>query len=212
MEKSIETIWKKGFLENDALVAPKINNLYGQKSKTVIERLKRMMKINTYAVAVFAVLNAGIYAILGTPYTGVFLFFLFMGVCWVSFRQERTLKTIDFNLSSYEYLKTFSARMKSAISSNAKAMRFLYPLAFLACLMPIVHSLKKVGATREAILNSGLHLTYGIPTVAWAIALLIAIIMYTYGKKIYYWDVNLIYSNIFKKIDTMIAEMEELRK
>jgi hypothetical protein len=31
MEKSIETIWKKVFFENDALVA-KLNNLYNQKS------------------------------------------------------------------------------------------------------------------------------------------------------------------------------------
>jgi hypothetical protein len=30
MEKSIETIWKEGFLKNDALIAPKINNLYTQ--------------------------------------------------------------------------------------------------------------------------------------------------------------------------------------
>lgn len=212
MEKSIETIWKKGFLESDALVAPKINNLYSQKSKTIIDRLKRMMKINTYVIAIFAVLNTGLYAFLGTPYTGLFLFFLFMVACWVSIRQEKSLKNIDINLSSYEYLKSFNDRLKSAISGNAKAMRFLYPLAFIACLMPIVHSLKKVDVTREAILNSGLHLTYGIPTVAWAVAILIAIVMYIFGKKIYYWDVNLVYNRIFKKIESMINEMEELRK
>ena len=31
MEKSIESIWKQGFLNSDALVAPKLNNLYNQK-------------------------------------------------------------------------------------------------------------------------------------------------------------------------------------
>ena len=28
MEKSIETIWKEGFLEKDVLLAPKLNDLY----------------------------------------------------------------------------------------------------------------------------------------------------------------------------------------
>jgi hypothetical protein len=34
MEKSIENIWKEGFLKNDALVAPTLNNLYNQKKNT----------------------------------------------------------------------------------------------------------------------------------------------------------------------------------
>ena len=211
MEKSIETIWKKGFLDSEALVAPKLNNLYNQKSKTIIDKLKRMMKVNIYAIMVFAFLNLGLYAALGTPYTGVFIFFLLMGVCWISIKQGRTMKNIDTSLSSYDYLKSLNSWLKMAISHNTKVMRFFYPLVFLASLMPIVHALKAGEVTNAAILNSGFHLVYGIPTFTWIIALVFAVLIYIFGGKIYKWDVNLAYRRTFRKLENMIAEMEELR-
>ena len=211
MGKSIEAIWKKGFLDGDALVAPKLNDLYNQKSKTIIDKLKRMMKVNTYAIMVFAFLNLGLYTALGTPYTGVFMFFLFMGVCLISIKQARTMKNIDASLSSYDYLKSCNSWLKIAISNNIKVMRFFYPLVFLASLMPIVHALKAGEVTNVAILNSGFHLVYGIPTFTWIIALVIAVLIYVFGGEIYKWDVNLVYRRIFRKLENMIAEMEELR-
>ena len=54
MEKSIENIWKEGFLKSDALVAPKINNLYNQKSIHIIDKFKRMFKINLIAIVAFS--------------------------------------------------------------------------------------------------------------------------------------------------------------
>ena len=50
MEKSIESIWKQGFLDNNAMVAPKLNNLYNQKSIHIIDKFKRMFKINLNAL------------------------------------------------------------------------------------------------------------------------------------------------------------------
>jgi hypothetical protein len=82
---------------------------------------------------------------------------------------------------------------------------------FLAALMPIVQALKAGEVTNAAILNSGFHLIYGIPTFTWIIALAIAVLIYVFGGKIYKWDVNLVYSRIFRKLENMIAEMEELR-
>jgi hypothetical protein len=211
MGRSIETIWKKGFLDSDSLVAPKLNDLYNQKSKTIIDKLKQMMKVNMYVIIVFAFLTLGLYAALGTPYTGMFMFFLFMGVCWISIKQGRTMKKIDTSLSSYDHLKSVNSWLKIAISNNTKVMRFFYPLVFLASLMPIVHALKTGEVTNTAILNSGFHLVYGIPTFTWIIALVIAVLIYVFGGKIYKWDVNLAYSRIFRKLENMIAEMEELR-
>ena len=212
MEKSIESIWKDGFLEKDALVAPKINELYKQKSIHIIDKIKRMMKMNLYAIFGFAVINSGIYVALGTPITGIVIFFLLMGVCWVSIKQAKTLKNIDSNLSSYDYIMTFRTWLNLAISNNSKVMRFIYPLAFLAALMPIIHALKTVKVTQEAITQSSLHLMYGIPTVMWLIAIAIAGAMFVYGDKIYKWDVSLVYSRVFQKLDELIADMEELKK
>ena len=44
MEKSIESIWKEGFLQKNAMVAPKLNNLYNKKSIHIIDKFKRMFQ------------------------------------------------------------------------------------------------------------------------------------------------------------------------
>ena len=46
MEKSIESIWKEGFLKDDALVAPKLNDLYNQKSIHLLDKFEKMYKLN----------------------------------------------------------------------------------------------------------------------------------------------------------------------
>ena len=43
------------------------------------------------------------------------------------------------------------------------------------------------------------------------LAAAIAFVIYIFGGKIYRWDVNIVYGRIFKKLETMIADMEELR-
>ena len=169
------------------------------------------MKVNIYLILIFSVIVFCLYAALGTPVTGAFIFLLLMMVCWFSLKQRKGMKNIDTSLNSYFYLKSFNNWLKSAMSNNTKMMRFFYPMIFLAALMPTVHVLKSDEATNEALLNSGFHLTYGIPTFVWGIALAIAFVIYIFGGKIYRWDVNIVYGRIFKKLETMIADMEELR-
>jgi hypothetical protein len=211
MEKSIETIWKQRFIESDAHIAPKLNNLYNQKTKTIIDKLKRAMRFNLYLIVVIAIMSLGLYTMLGVPYVGIFIFILFIGVYWLSIKHARTIKNIDASMNSYDYLKSFHTWVKKAISNNSKVMRFFYPLIFLASLMPIMHALKSGEVTSAAISNSGFHLIYGIPTFVWIISFVLAILMYVFGGKIYQWDVNLFYGRIFKKLEIMIAEMEKLQ-
>jgi hypothetical protein len=45
---------ERRFFKNDALVAPKLNNLYNQKSIDIVDKFKRMYKINRIAILVFA--------------------------------------------------------------------------------------------------------------------------------------------------------------
>lgn len=212
MEKSIENIWKEGFLKSDALVAPKINQLYKQKSIHIIDKFKRRLTINIYVILIFACLNLVLYAALGVLIAGGIIFLLFMGVCWMSIKQAKALKNIDSNLSSYEYIKTFNNWLKTAISRNIKVMRFFYPMIFLSALMPIVHALKNDAVTKEAIWGYGFHLMYGIPTFMWIIVLAIMILMYVFGGKIYQWDLNLVYGKVFKKLEELMVDIEELQK
>ncbi len=74
MEKSIESIWKQGFLNSDALVAPKLNNLYNQKSIHLIDKFKRMFKINLNAIVIGSLLFLGISFLIGIPFMGIGFF------------------------------------------------------------------------------------------------------------------------------------------
>ena len=41
MRKTIEATWREGFLNPDALVAPKVNDLYTRKSSHIVDRIQR---------------------------------------------------------------------------------------------------------------------------------------------------------------------------
>ena len=50
MEKSIESIWKEGFLKSDVLVAPKVNDIYNKKSEHIVDKFTRMFKTNLVVI------------------------------------------------------------------------------------------------------------------------------------------------------------------
>ena len=130
MEKSIESIWKEGFLESDALVAPKLNDLYNQKSKHIIDKFKRMFRINLNALFIgsFVILIAS--GIVGIPIMGIGYFFILNTIVLVNRRLIKGLIKIDKNVSSYQYLKSFNNWMKEQLAVNRKLARYYYPLFF----------------------------------------------------------------------------------
>ena len=52
---------------------------------------------------------------------------------------------------------------------------------------------------------------FNIPMMPFFGVLFVAALMLYFGDKIYRWDVNLAYGRVFKKLDSMISDMEELR-
>lgn len=213
MEKSIESIWKEGFLENDALVAPKLNNLYNQKSKIITDKLKRMFKINLYAIVIMAVVILGIYMLLDVPFAGLLIFMLLMVVFVKAKKQGRSLNELDYSQSSYEYLNAMNNWIKNIMSKNVSTMRFFYPLVFLASMAPIWYALKNGEITGQILSNHPeISLLFGIPVVAIVIVFVIMVLMVIFGEKIYRWDVNLVYGSVFRKLEGLVNDMEELRK
>jgi hypothetical protein len=59
--------------------------------------------------------------------------------------------------------------------------------------------------------NSGIRLVNGIPLVLIAVVVAMTIVVDLFGGVIFDFDVNTVYRNIFRKLDEMVAEMEELR-
>ncbi len=82
MEKSIEIIWKEGFLKKDALIAPKINDLYNQKSIDIVDKFRRMYRINIIGIVLFAVIILPMNIAVKIPYMGIPMFFLFVFIAF----------------------------------------------------------------------------------------------------------------------------------
>ncbi len=211
MEKSIESIWKQGFLDNKAMVAPKLNNLYNKKSIHIIDKFKRMFKINLNALVVCSFVVLIVSFLVKIPVMGVLMFILFNVIVIVNKKLFKGLNKINKNESSYLYLKSFDEWMKEQISINMKMSRYIYPYIFLAMISgfwfssPIRESLNRIFGDYQP------YLLYGIP-VYWILGiLLIVILLAIFGGRIYKWDLKLVYGRILKKLDELITDMEDLR-
>jgi len=213
METSIETIWKDGFLKSDTLLAPKLNNLYNQKSKHIIEKFNRMFKRNLIALVLGSTLFL-IYSIFADILImGIGTFIISNSIVIVNIKLMKTLKNIDKNVSSYNYLKAFDKWLKDQLRINRKLARIYYPLFFITAIAGIWFS----GNFQELLSEilgkpHQIYLVNGFPVLWMLPIILIASLMAIFGDKIYNFDVNLIYGRVFRKLNDMIADIEELRK
>ncbi|MBJ6367989.1 hypothetical protein [Snuella sedimenti] len=217
MEKSIEDIWKEGFLESDALVAPKINKLYNKKSIHVIDKFKRMFKINLIAIIAFSFIFLIISFFIGIPITGVIFFVTLSVLVFINKELLNNLEKVDLGASSYQYLKAFNQWKNKQIAINKKISKFLYPIIFLSMILGFWFKDAEGMPLGERLVNEVLkgfpdiYLIYGIPVVGIVIALLILVLLAFFGDRIYKWDLNIIYGRVFKKLEELIADIENLR-
>jgi len=217
MEKSIEDIWKEGFLKSDALVVPKINNLYSQKSIHIIDKFKRMFKINLIAIVAFSFVFLIVSFIVGIPITGIMFFVTLSVLVFINKKLLKGLDRIDKGVSSYQYLKTFNEWIKKQISINKKFSRFLYPIIFMSMILGFWFKDAEGMPLGERLVNEVLigfpdiYLIFGIPLIGIVITLLILVLLGFFGGQIYNWDLNIVYGRVFRKLEELMTDIESLR-
>lgn len=208
MEKSIETIWKEGFLAADALVAPKLNNLYTQKSIHIVEKFKRMFRNNLRGIVIGSIIILGLSFVVGIPVMGIMLMLIAGAIVLVNRILQKRLMEIDPNVSSYEYVKSFDHWLKEQIDINAKMARFYYPFIFLSMVLGFWFSDYLPLITRHL---PSIYFVNGIP-VFWLLGVLIIMgILYAVGGRLYKWDLQIVYGRVLKKLDEILSDMEKLR-
>jgi hypothetical protein len=217
MEKSIENIWKEGFLESDALVAPKINDLYSKKSIHIIDKFKRMFRINLIAIVAFSFAFLVVSFFVDIPIMGVLFFVSHSVLVFINKNLLNDLEKIDFGVSSYQYLKAFNQWKNKQIAINTKMSRFLYPIIFISMIlgfwfkdaegMPLGKRL--VGEILIGFPDS--YLIFGIPLIGIVIVVVILVLLAFFGGRIYKWDLNIVYGRIFKKLEELMTDIESLR-
>lgn len=217
MEKSIENIWKEGFLESDALVAPKINDLYNQKSIHIIDKFKRMFRINLIAIIAFSLAFLIITFFIGIPITGIIFFATLSVLVIINRKLLNELNKMDFGVSSYQYLKAFNQWKNNQIAINKKISRFLYPIIFLSMVLGFWFKDAEGMPLGERLVDEILigfpdtYLLFGVPVIGIIIVVFILIVLAYFGGRIYKWDLNIVYGRVFKKLEELMTDIESLR-
>jgi hypothetical protein len=214
MEKSIEAIWKEGFLNEKSLVAPKINDLYNQKSMHVVDKVTRMFRINIVIVLITAIVFPIIYSFLGFIWQGAVASILLFLTAWYSKRQMQSIKTLDQGATSLDYLRSFDRWRKDVLSKSEKVVRFSYPLYFLIAISTVLSAWNRQDWLGAKIHQKfpGLLFIGNIPLFALVIVGVITLLMFYFSDRIYKWDIRLMYGRVFDKLEETIAEMEKLKQ
>ena len=218
MDKSIEDIWKEGFLKSDALVAPKINNLYNKKSIHIIDKFKRMFKINLIAIIAFSFVFLIVSYIVGIPITGAIFFVTLTVLVIINKRLLNGLDKIDKGVSSYTYLKEFNQWVQQQVSINMKMSTFLYPIIFLSMVIGFWFKDAEGVPLGERLVGEilygfpDIYMIQGIPLIAIIVILFIVALLAFFGGRIYKWDLKLVYGRVFKKLEELMADIEELKR
>jgi hypothetical protein len=216
MEKSIENIWKEGFLKSDALIAPNINNLYNRKSIHVIDKFKRMFRINLIAIVVFSIGFLILSFFVGIPITGIIFFIMLSVLVVINKRLLNELEKISKGVNSYHYLKAFNQWIKRQVVVNKRIATFLYPIIFTALIVGFWFKDTEGIPLGERLVNEilvgfpDIYLIFGIPLTGIIIALLILGLLALFGGRIYMWDLNIVYGRVFKKLEELISDIESL--
>ncbi|WP_375583386.1 hypothetical protein [Cyclobacterium xiamenense] len=216
MEKSIESIWKQGFLSDDALVAPKLNNLYNQKSIHLIEKFKRMFRINLYAIAVGSLLFLVASFLIGSLFLGIGFFLTLGSIALVNRKLYKGLGEIDTSENTYRYIGAFDQWVKQLVRVNKWMARCYYPLFFLFTIVGFWQYRPGGMQWGESITHTlvrydlGSPLFVGVPVlIIGAVAFLMLLLAFL-GGRIYDWDFKVIYGAECRKLDELISDMREL--
>lgn len=201
MEKSIEYIWNNGFLKDEKLLAPKVNNLYNKKSQLLIEKLKRTYTIDNKSILPLAVVFFVISAYFEHFLLGIYIVVLMLSMFFLNRKKLRELEKISILNSNYEYLLEYRQVLKAINSFYTKLLALGLPIAGMIGYYLYYRNTQIF----KKFLLQDLWLQLSIIL---GIALLLALL----GAGAYRLTTGLVYGRFLKKMNELIADMKELRK
>ncbi len=213
MTKSIETMWKEGFVNEAHLTAPKINDLYNRKSENIVDKLKSMFDMNIKAIMVGCVIMFVMMSLIGAPFLGLYICVLLLPLIIIAKKELKKTVNLSKGQSSYDYLMSFNTWLKSSIDTYSGYYKIFYPLFFLGMAVQAVVS--KAGGKLIALLVEKIPtdiILFGLPYYLIVAIALVTLFFARYAEAIYHWDLSIVYGRQFKKLEELIADMDELRK
>jgi len=200
MENSIETIWTKGFLKEEMLAAPQINNLYQKKSKLLIEKLKRTYRTDNRSIIPLAILSIIGFSVVGQWILGIYVMVLMLGMFLLNKKKLASLERISIDTTSYEYLLKYHEMFLQLKRFYTGLLGFGLPIAAIIGYIiffwnsPLLHDFLQ------------LKVIYII-----GILLGLSLVLSALGVLAYRLSLKLVYGRFIQKLEEMIADMNELQ-
>ncbi|MEQ8219221.1 MAG: hypothetical protein RH981_13365 [Arenibacter sp.] len=210
MEKSIETMWKEGFLNSNALIVPKVNDIYNKKSIHIIDKFQKMFLINIWGIIIGSTLLFIASYFAGGLLAGSLVLIMMFWVAYTAYQELKALEKIDKGQSSYTFLKSFKDWLFKSIDRYGKMYRVVYPVLILVFYFGIWYSDMFAGMREKVAANTN-DLVFGLHIPTTIVIIVAAVLMSIFSKAIHRKDVKTIYGGILKKLDMALDEMEELR-
>lgn len=213
MTKSIEAIWKEGFINEAHLAAPKINDLYNRKSQNIVDKLQSMFATNIKAIMIGCLIMLIMMSLVGAPFLGIYICCLLLPLILIAKRELKKSVNLSKGQSSYDYLLSFNNWLKNSIKVYSGYYKYFYPLFFLG--MAIQGIVSKAGGKLIALLLEHFPtdlMIFGQPYYLIFALVFLTLMFARFAEAIYQWDLNIIYGHQFKKLEELITDMKELRK
>ncbi|MGG6231075.1 hypothetical protein [Tenacibaculum sp. SDUM215027] len=204
MEKSIEKRWNEAFVDEQSLIAPKVNDIYNQKSKSVINKIRRTYEFDNKGLLPMAgiVVIGGI--LLSETIIAAYGAFLILSLYFFNTRLLKRFKSIDVKSDNLTYLKNYRSVINSVSKATKKLFIFAIPLAIVS-IFALAYGVKEQSFLSNYISSETSFL--GILVIGLMVAMATAMI----GYFVYTISTKVLYHSLISKLDNIIKEMEELK-
>ncbi|CAM1372197.1 hypothetical protein [Tenacibaculum xiamenense] len=204
MEKSIKKIWDESFVNEDSLIAPKINDLYNQKSKSIIHRIKRTYEFDNKGLIPMAILIFIVMTAISEVVIGSYAALLILSLFFYNRKLLSNFKTLDVKSDTLTYLKEYRGITASITKATKKLFVFILPLAVLSIFV-LAFFIKE-----QSFLSKFISKDMSFLQVL-GIGFLMATIISLICNAVYAISTQLVYGTLFSKLDDLIKEMEALK-
>lgn len=201
MEKSIENIWKQGFFQQQELLAPKLNNLYHQKSALLLEQLKATYQKDNAAILPLAVLFGAGFSYAGHVVLGLYGMVLMLLLFFLNRQRFKGLKKISPMAMSYDYLVAYKNAIRKTMAFYTRLLGIGFPVAIIPAYWLFFR-------------ETDLYQKFMVEFSAISITLFvggIAVVLSVLGVLVYRLSTRIVYGRLLKRLDEIIADLEELQ-
>lgn len=188
-------------MKQEELAVPKINNLYNNKSRLLIEKLKRTYRTDNKSILPLSFLSLIGFSVAGHVVLGVYVMLLMIGMYFLNRKNLASLEEISIATTSYEYLLEYREMFVKLKRFYTRLLGFGLPLAAIVGYFIFFRS--------SPLLHDFLQMKIGHIL---GILLGLSLILSALGVLAYRLSLKIVYGRFIQKLEEMIADMSELRK